>query len=166
VVARALVVLGLVAIAACSSPTPSPSDPAPVASQVVLRPPQAREYPGDPWTFDGRRVPTDVLALTVGPEVCGYEDLLLLTMARTLGQPALTSDDARQYVRDPANQFGTIGRFEASVEEPPDVVFSGYRYGSMELWTSRQVGADAVFMERDGVWERWPRAREFFACAA
>jgi hypothetical protein len=36
----------------------------------------------------------------------------------------------------------------------------------MELWTSEAVGTDTVFMARDGVWERWPRAREEFACAA
>lgn len=126
----------------------------------------ARAYPGDPWTFHGKPVPTDVLSLTIGPEVCGYEDLVLVTMAKLLGQPARTSDDARQYVRDPANQFDTIGRFAPSVEKPPDAVFSGYRYGSMELWTSRQAGPDAVFMARNGVWERWPRARDLFACAA
>jgi hypothetical protein len=131
-----------------------------------LPPPVAREYPGDPWTFQGQRVPSDVIALTLGPEVCGYGDLVLVSMGKILGQPALTSDNARQYVRDPANQFDTIGRFEPSVERPRDAVFSGYRYGSMELWTSIDVGADAVFMARDGVWERWPRARELFACAA
>ena len=165
-VGRSVAVLVFILIAACGSPTPSPSDPAPPPPLVLLPPPEAREYPGDPWTLEGQRVPTEVLALTIGPEVCGYEDLLLLTMARILGQPAQTSDDARQYVRDPKNQFATIGKFIPSVEKPPDAVFSGYRYGSMELWTSSQAGFDVVFMARDGVWERWPRARELFACAA
>ena len=67
---------------------------------------------------------------------------------------------------DPANRFDTVGRFEPSVDKPPDAVFSGYNYGSMELWTSAATGAAALFMARDGVWERWPRAREQFACAA
>lgn len=170
VVGRSFAVLVLVVTAACGSPTPSPSvstsAPSASAARVALPPPQARAYPGNPWIFQGQRVPTDVLSLTVGPDVCGYGGLLLLTMANHLGQPALTSDDARQYVRDPDNQFATIGRFEPSVDRPSDAVFSGYRYGSMELWTSGEAGEDVVFMGREGIWERWPRARELFACAA
>jgi hypothetical protein len=161
-----IVALVLLAVAACSAPTPSPSGPPPSPLQGALAPPVAREYPGDPWTFQGQRVPPEVIALTLGPKVCGYGELVLVTMGKVLGKPALTSVDARQYVRDPANKFDTIGRFEASSKKPSDAVFSGYSYGSMELWTSEAVGTDTVFMARDGVWERWPRAREEFACAA
>jgi hypothetical protein len=164
---RLVAPLVLFATVACGSPSPSASESAPTA-QVVLLPPQAGAYPGEPWTLDGKRVPTEVISLTRGAEVCGYDHVLLLTMAKVLGKPALTSDDALQYVRDPSNQFAnaTAGSFEPSVEKPPDALFSGYRYGSMELWTSSASGADVIFLARDGVWERWPRARDLFACAA
>ena len=86
------------------------------ASQVALAPPVAREYPGDPWTFQGQRVPPDVIALTLGPAVCGYGDLLLLSIGKILGQPALTSDDARRIRTRPSEpvrhhrQVRAIGR--------------------------------------------------------
>ncbi|MDO8485750.1 MAG: hypothetical protein Q7S35_12490 [Candidatus Limnocylindrales bacterium] len=99
-----------------------------------------------------------------GQEHCGYDALLLLTTANRLGERALTSDDARQYVRDPINEFATIGRFEPSVARPADAVFTGYIYDGMELWVSPEAGDDVVFMARGGIWEQWPRARELFAC--
>lgn len=155
--------LVVLATAACGSPSP-PSPGSGLPPQVELRPPPARAFPGDPWTIQGQRVATNVISLTLGPETCGYGALVLLTTANRLGQPFHTSDDARQYVRDPDNQFATIGRFEPSVARPPDAVFTGYRYGSMELWLSNEAGDDVVFMGRDGIWEQWPRAREMFAC--
>ena len=167
-IVRALVAAVVVMVVmACGSPSPSSpaAVPAPPAA-VALPPPPAHAYPGDPWTFQGERVPTGVLALTLGPDVCGFADLLILSMAKALGQRALSSDDALQYIRDPANAFDTVGHFEPSVAKPPDAYDTGYSYGSMELWRSASVGNDAVFMLRDGIWERWPRARETFACAA
>lgn len=150
--------LGFVAVAVLTTP-PKGATPG-----ALLPPPEAESWPGDPWTFAGGLVGNDILTLALGPEACGYESVLLLTMNDRLGQSIRTSDDARQYVRDPANRFATVGAFEASVAKPPDAAFTGYRYGSMELWLSAAAGSDAVLLRRDAVWEKWPRAQELLAC--
>jgi hypothetical protein len=162
------VVLTIMLAGAACAPTTTPSEPDPVAPDAVLSgPPPAAEYPGIPWTFGQREVPAAVIALIVGPAHCGYASVLLLTLGWPLGRAATTSDQARQYVRDPDGHVVdlTLGTFESSVALPDNAVFTGYRYGDDQLWTSVDTAEEAVFYVRDGVVERWPRAPELLACA-
>jgi hypothetical protein len=88
-------------------------------------------------------------------------------MGWPLGEPYETDLDARQYIRGPGNRFAdqTVSSFESSVVPPADAVFTGYRYGSDELWISPTTVDRVIYMVRGGVVEQWPRALEFFACA-
>lgn len=160
-------VIVLAALAACT-PAPLPRGPAAVPDDpVALPPPPAADYPGIPWTVGEGDVPGSVIALIVGPAHCGYESVLLLTVGWPLGRAATTSDQARQYVRDPDGTVDhlTLGGFEPSVLLPGDAAFTGYRYGDDQLWTSPGTVHEAVFYVRAGVVERWPRAPELLGCA-
>jgi hypothetical protein len=112
-------------------------------------------------------VPQNVLSLLDGPEHCGFDALALLTMGSPLGNTFQTSEDARQYVRDPGNEFRaqTFESFEPSVQMPNDARFTGFSYGTDELWISDRTIDRMIYVVRAGVAEQWPRARELFACA-
>jgi hypothetical protein len=161
----------MVIIGGCSfSQSPSTSagevGPSPPKLMSPLPAPSAAAYPGLAWTMNGHAVSTDVISLLSGPEACGFGQLSLLTAAHRLGNQFHTSADAVQFVRDPNDAFSaqTIGRFAPSVSLPDDALFTGYRYGSDELWTS-QSNPNLVYVIRQGIVEQWPRARELLACA-
>jgi hypothetical protein len=144
--------------AACASP----------ATPVVPMAPPAKLPPPDPlgfWTINGQPADRRTIQLHEGPGHCGWESATFLSVSNPLGQP-LSGQNSVEYVRDPKALFAdiTAGGFEFSVALPADAGFSGYRYGSMELWFSRHVGADAAFLGRLGIWERWPRAAEQIGC--
>jgi hypothetical protein len=164
-----LAVAGLSTVASLPAPPPA-SQPAAEVPDVVLPPPPAREWPGEPWTRNGERVPTTVMSLRLGPGHCGWDDAVFLTFHRQIGAPVRMLTDALQYIRDPRERFETLGPFEPSVARPADAVFTGYLYGPIELWLSPSVGADAVFVRRadigpGDVWERWPRAPDPPGCS-
>jgi hypothetical protein len=157
-VRRAAALLAFVLAAACNAaPPPSPAAP----PEVELPPPPRLAF----WTLDGRAADRKTIQMNQGPRHCGWESATILAIANPLGQP-LTSQNSRQYIRDPEAVFAdlTAGPFESSVAFPADAVFTGYRYGSMELWFSPKALPDAVFLGREGIWERWPRAVEEFGC--
>jgi hypothetical protein len=158
-------------VLACSQPPaptavlPTPTPAPPIATQLPL--PSTEPFPGTSWTRDGQPVDTAVISLTAQPEQCGFSNLSLLTVGWPLGRAAVTDKDARQYVRDPGNAFAdkTLGKFLPSVTLPEDAVFTGYRYGTDELWVSPETIDTTVYLVRNDVVEQWPRARELFACA-
>jgi hypothetical protein len=145
------------------------SDVVPSASPLAtqLAPPDTLPFPGRPWTLNGQPVSNEIIGLIAGPEHCGWERTLLLTVGWPLGRPAHTSDQARQYVRDPENVVPErlLGVFEPSTVLPSDAQFTGLRYGSDELWVSNGDVGEAVYLVRGGVVERWPRATELLTCA-
>jgi hypothetical protein len=158
-----------VAIAGCTSgppPSPSAASPAVVEPGPPLDPPVTEPFPGIPWTLDGARVPAEVIQLHPGPEHCGWKDVLFLTIGWPLGRGAMTSDQAREYVRDPAGTVAETmrGPFQPSVELPADAVFTGYRYGTDELWVSAATVDDRVYYVRNDHVEGWPRSPELHAC--
>lgn len=140
----------------------------PTASAVPEAPlpsaPPATSWPGFPWTFRGSRVDPAVITLSPAPKGCGLGSVLLLTMSRQLGQPAVSPDDVHQFVRDPARKVAAVGRLEASGQGPADGFFTGYQYGTIELWFSAAAGSDFVFLRRGEIWEKWPRTSEKVAC--
>jgi hypothetical protein len=70
-------------------------------------------------------------------------------------------------VRDPENLVPELLRagFQPSTVLPSDAQFTGYRYGSDELWVSNDTVDEATYVVRGGVVERWPRASDLLACA-
>jgi hypothetical protein len=167
--ALAAVATVAIAIAGCTSdpsPLPSAAPPAVVEPGPLLDPPSTMPFPGTPWALDGRPVENDVIQLIAGPEHCGWQDVLFLTMGWPLGRPAVTSDLARQYVRDPSSTVAnaTGGPFQPSVPLPADAFFTGYRYGADELWVSTATVDDIIYYVRDGHVEGWPRAPEIIGC--
>ncbi len=174
-------VLGVAAIVvggALWSARPVGPGTAPPASQPGTAPPAlilSAPVPGKLWSFKGQQVPWNVLSLAKGPGHCGWENVLFLGMNSRLGEPTMSSDDLMEYVRDPSNAWATasdrpdaprtLGRFEPSVPEPADAVFTGYVYhDGMELWRSEAATDDVAFLRRGDVWERWPRSAEPIAC--
>jgi hypothetical protein len=123
------------------------------------------------WTFAGRTVSASVISLTTGFAACPWASLRFVTFDARLGEETTSAATALQYVRDPLNahvgdgRASTVGRFESGAAPPADVLFTGYRYGGMELWRSQSAGDDVIFLLRGTVWEQWPRARTLFACA-
>jgi hypothetical protein len=157
---RASIAAGiLLTLAACAPGADSATPRVPVSTE--LPPPSIRGM----WTLNGQPAPRNTIQLHAGPEHCGWGSMTLLATANVLGQP-ITPMNAREYVRDPGNlsKDRTVSAFEPSVLPPGDAVFTGYRFGEMELWF---IGLrdDVVFVVRNGIWEQWPRARELFACA-
>jgi hypothetical protein len=112
-------------------------------------------------------VPGDAIQLIAGPAHCGLQGVLLLTTGWPIGERYTSDRDARQYVRDVGGRLagGTVTMFGASVTLPADAAFTGYRYGSDELWISPATADRAVYLVRGNVVEQWPRVTEFVACA-
>lgn len=112
-------------------------------------------------------MPFGSITLTAGPSQCGFDSLALMTMGWPLGTVPKNDMFARQYIRDPGNRFSdqTMVAFEENAALPPDAFDTGYRYGSDELWVSIESVDQMVFVRRGDRVERWPRARELFACA-
>ncbi|HYH92141.1 MAG TPA: hypothetical protein VD763_03195 [Candidatus Saccharimonadales bacterium] len=161
----------------CAPTTPSPTPSAIATGEVeltareigdrVLPPPPTAPYPGVPWTMDGRQVDTGVIALAPGPEHCGWESSLFLTMGWPLGRIAETSLEARLYLRDPEGIHApalTRGRFAGDVALPEGAFHTGYRYGPDELWVDVDTVDREVYLVRGDVVERWSRASELLGC--
>jgi hypothetical protein len=159
----------IVGVLFCAMLVACGSDVAPSTSPLAtqLAPPDTEPFPGRPWTLNGQPVSNEVIGLIAGPEHCGWERTLFLTVGWPLGRAAHTSDQARLYVRDPENvvRERLLGGFEPSTVLPSDAQFTGYRYGSDELWVSNGTVGEAIYLVRGGVVERWPRAAEILACA-
>jgi hypothetical protein len=100
------------------------------------------------------------------PEPCGLPKVQLFTVGKPFGQEMHTERDAMQFVRDPNHLVGdkTVGPFSPSTQLPPKAYFTGLTYDGLEVWAANDLEA-AVYVVRGGTVERWPRAREFIACA-
>lgn len=146
-------------------------------------PPNGAAPPVDPadltvsWTdAEGRELPDgvgepdpDLVINTIqGPEHCGWEKAVLMHLSVPVGSVSKSSDEVRQYVRDPD---GVLGRpelmtaFDATATLPDDAEPTGIRNGSVELWVAPSSLEQEVYMGRDGMFEAWPRATELIACA-
>jgi hypothetical protein len=140
----------------------------PVASTApaaeLPSPPPATSWPGFPWTFRGSAVDRTVITLAPAPTSCKLDGVLVLTMGKRLGEAPATPADARQFVRDTGHAVSTVGRLEASPSGPSDGFFTGYQYGTIELWLSASAGSDYVFLKRGNVWEKWPRVSTPLTC--
>ena len=150
------------------APEPAATDPAVVIPvDRVLPPPETVPYPGRPWTIAGRPAVRGSITLAPGPEHCGWESSLFLTVGWPLGDVPLDSADARLYLRDPLGLHvaESMAAYDADVSLPAAAFDTGYRYGSDELWVDRATVDREVYVVRGPVVERWPRAVELLGCA-
>jgi hypothetical protein len=144
---------------------------------VTLRPPStgtaADAFEG-PWTApDGREVPSDPgrgteLAVTEGPDHCGWTSATFLHLGWPVGTVATDPDRVRQYVRDPQGLFADqlVAPFEPDAALPDDAADTGYHRGPIELWISPSDRDEAVYVVNvdTDVVERWTRPIVAFGC--
>lgn len=105
------------------------------------------------YDAEGRPVPTDVVQMHPGPAHCDWQTVTFLYL------------DDRQYLRDPDGVLRreTTSAFDPDAALPADAEDTGYRRDEARLWRDRD--GSAVYVVRGDTVERWPAAREMFACA-
>ncbi|MEV5849414.1 hypothetical protein AB0M32_46390 [Streptomyces sp. NPDC051985] len=113
--------------------------------------------PGWPeiWTdAHGRRVPVATISGSSGPEHCGWQSAVFLTLGD------------RTYVRDPHGVLAADslldGRYDGDVTMPADAHDTGYRFRDRRLWMTDD-GDTAYVRTSHGV-EAWPKERRDVAC--
>jgi hypothetical protein len=123
----------------------------------------------DPWhDARGHVVGESVISTVRGAEHCGWESAVFLWVGWPLGSAAKTSDSARQYVRDPEGLFPArdfLVPLDLDANLPGDATYTGYHLDGVELWISEREAGDAVYLVDGKQVERWPRRKEFIACA-
>ena len=114
------------------------------------------------WTTqEGCLLRIDVLAERSGPKHCNYEKARVLVTGRPVGNRHTSPQDAAHYIRDPHGVFRrprVQAGFDPDAALPEDATDTGYRRGSVQLWSV--PGAAAVFMVDGDTIERWPRGRQ------
>jgi hypothetical protein len=107
-----------------------------------------------------------VINLHAGPAHCGWESATFLVMGWPLGRVAHTSDEAREYIRDPDGLFAErmLGPFIPFTTLPETAFDTGYRYRADELWVDTASVDQFVYMVRGDVVEQWGRPPELVGC--
>jgi hypothetical protein len=161
--------LAIVLILAGCGQTIPPSDlasaPPPAAGE--LPPPIAAPLPGRRWTFNDQAMASAVINLHAGPAHCGWETATFLGMGWPLGRVAHTSNEAREYIRDPDGLFAEqmLAPFIPFTILPETAFDTGYRYGADELWVDTATVDQVVYMVRGDVVEQWGRPPELVGCS-
>lgn len=118
------------------------------------------------WCFGGadgtRAYSSQVLGWEHVP--CGIGDVTVLTVGWPIGQP-IDPFAVHAFVRDPDGEFGRTWPldvpWQADVTLPDDAYSTGLTDGEYEVWVSPAADASAIWVRRDGRFERWPRAGEW-----
>ena len=170
---RAPFVAGLVvltmAVVACGSSTarPAPTE-VPTAGPVDLFS-SPRPYPGQPWTYQGHRVPYPVIEASAGPAHCGWESAVFLSMGWPLGTSSEVNGHLtatfRRYIRAPDGVLGGAHPGELSLGArlvlhatlPRDARATGYRDGPFELYLSKIDQDSRIYIVGPTGIEAWPR---------
>jgi hypothetical protein len=147
-----------------------------VAWAVGLVPAGTGRYTGD-WTapdLGGPDAPEPVTGQVLsrpGPERCGWQSSVLLTVGWPLGATPVPErpDSARVYVRDPDAVLppGTraAGALDTDDELPSGSLDTGYRRGELQLWLGTDGGEQYAYVVAGRDVERWPRVAEPPTCA-
>lgn len=131
------------------------------------------------WTGpDGRRVPDGrvrdgvllhSVSMAAGPEHCGWQRMQFLTVSWPLGSTTTGFDESlRLYVWDPdgTDQFGLQGTRAVVTELPSDARDTGYHRRGVRLWfATSDADRYAYLQQRDGTFQRWPKAAQLVGCA-
>lgn len=162
----------VVALAACTSSSPqrgssgraSPSASTSSPTAVVPGPSvagvagNAEPYPGRPWQRDGAIVRQDVVGASTGPDHCGWESAVFLTVGLPLGTGSRTSHHNRTYVRDSKTVVpGQRRTLATSAALSSSAHATGYRLDGVELWLGADQTQFAYLVGPGGTdVERWP----------
>ena len=143
---------------ACDGPSDS------LVDVPSARPFNSKFYDGDWSRWDGCLVRTDVIFSESLFETCAGQDVRTLTFAADVGAPIADDTPTLTYVRDPG---GVVGGerppFITYLSRSTDMYDSGLRYGDQVLLLSDDT-IESVYIEVDGVVERWPRLVEPVSC--
>jgi hypothetical protein len=122
--------------------------------------------PGYTWSRDGRPVSNLELATVAGPEHCHWDSATFLFIGWPPGTLASTSEQARQYVRDPQGVISRLeGKLERNVTLPTDARPTGYRLGAIQLYLSASDQDRWIYIVSPSDAERWPRSDPMTLCA-
>lgn len=111
---------------------------------------------------DGRgrtiRQPEQLALLTRYP--CGAGHAAVLTLGQPLGA-AIDPLVRHEYVRDPEGEFLAQGwmtaPYQANATLPAGAAYTGWTNGNVEVWVNPDELAEAIYVKRGDLVERWPR---------
>lgn len=170
---KPLLLIGLIALASCSSSTTEPKALRPTDGRAPTTQLQTdyefEPYPGSRWYGpDGEEISedTNIINAIIGPEHCDWQSAVMMHVGWPLGQDAADASKSRQYLRDPDDVFSPeslMTSFDADVDLPARAEFTGFRTDFMELWLEPGNETAAFLVFADHV-EQWPQAKETIAC--
>ena len=124
-----------------------------------------------PWLDTDDEQVSELIVSTYHPDPggdhCEWDSVVLLHLGWPPGTAAeFRSGSERQYVRDAEGELEAPGRspLELDSELPPDVEYTGYHSGELQLWISASEATEAVYIVRPEHVERWPRSRRHIFC--
>lgn len=168
------------ALLACVLSACSANLPLPTASQLASAPAATRagdlgayfdappEFPGYPWTYQGRPVDTTHAMNTIAAAGhCGWQAATLMHLPLKLGATTTSSAEMRQFVRDAKRvtpQAHLHGTLDLNATLPADATATGYRFQVIEIYLSPS-DTDSVFLVAPTAVERWPRSDPMTLCS-
>jgi hypothetical protein len=110
----------------------------------------------------GDPVPVSTITHHPGPEHCSWQDITFLDM----GEPGV----GEQYVADREREFAGLGllasTYDGHAALPDDATDTGFEYDDWHLWLAAdRSAAYVVDVDDPSQVERWPAAKDTFACA-
>lgn len=147
-------------VTSTNTPTQEESETMSVADYFA--PPEL--FPGPTWTRYGELVDGLEINSIADPEHCDWQSAVMMHLGWPLGTVSTTSDEIRQFIRDP--QGAISAQLQAGLRSPDlpaDAEDTGYRLAGLQLWLSPSDPGGAYLVSALDV-ERWPRADPLVAC--
>lgn len=118
------------------------------------------------WTRGGEDVDAEELSAFAGDEHCSWERVVFLHLGRPHGTVPQSSNEFRQYIRDPRGgvEVGPQDELDLTARLPDDAKDTTYRLGDLQLWLAPS-DPDGAYLRLGDDLERWPRANPPIACA-
>jgi len=66
---------------------------------------------------------------------------------------------------DDSQHFSLRGTANAKAHPPADAIDTGYRLADAHLWIASSDADDYIYSQRDGTFQRWPRAERPMSCS-
>ena len=124
------------------------------------------DYPGYVWTHDGRPVTPEEFGTIAAPRHCEWQSATFLFTGWPPGTRTASSDQIRQYVRDPRGVLkGTFrDRLVLHATLPADARPTGYVYEMIQAYLSPSDQDEAIYLVGPVATERWPRSDPLTLC--
>lgn len=125
------------------------------------------EFPGYPWTRDGKPMDSRELSTIAGPAHCSWQTATMLQIGWPPGTVAQSGAQLRMYIRDPRGVMrGDFQqRLVLGARLPSDARPTGYRYGGAEIYLSPSDQDEAIYLVGPDGAERWPRSDPLTLCS-